>query len=271
MADSAVSEIELWDDGGAPPPSPQPTSSLPLPMSAGSGFRKSLDALAFGRDAKGLWLPLTTIDVPVPPSARADLPEVYSSKIFILISRGRQTHIYPSPLPMPLTANPPLRIIRWQNAPRQVTARLSVAPGRESRLQVIAFTEAGIDASESSLGFLFQPLDYGSSSGKGKGKAKVPYMSSDPIVRGKFDSPDPVGFLARGGLWHDLDTENGPRPGFKRYNMELDSTVWSNVNVEQGLGIYAWCCKGFEDYRVIWLGEDVSGEQGQLNRVPSEY
>jgi hypothetical protein len=53
--------------------------------------------------------------------------------------------------------------------------------------------------------------------------------------------------------------------------MEFDSTVWNNVNVEQGIGIYAWCYQGFEDYRVFWLGDDVSGQPGQLNRVLSEY
>lgn len=263
ISDASVSEIELFDDGGGPPsptftPSPQSTMS-PSTISS-HGFRKSIDALGFLREGKGSWLPLRMLDIPYPPSANGEPPSFSTSKTVIFMSRGRKTHIVPSPLPNPLASHPPLRVIRWHSHPRQVTARLSTGPENEPKLQVIAFTDQGVETVETGINFLFKAPDLGPTIGKGKGKSQSISMP-EPLSRATWDSPDVAGYLAKGGFWHTLDTSSG-RPELRPPVSDSDYSV--NVNpgneTEASKGIYAWAQKGLEDYRVVWLGDTFSGE-----------
>jgi hypothetical protein len=277
IADSSVSEVELWDDGGGPP-SPTTTASLPSAMSPGRStmspgintghghsFRKSiqsLDAFSFAREVKGPWLPIVTLELPYPPPANGEPPAFTASKTVLLMSRGRRTHILPSPLPIPLASQPPLRVIRWHSQPRQVAARLSTGPEKEPKLQVLGFTDHGVEIVETGINFIFKPPDLGPTIGKGKGKVRSISILSEPLTRATWESPDVTGYLGRGGYWHTLDTSSG-RPELRNVAPDTDLSVYagSGSRIELGQGIYAWTQKGFEDYRVVWLGDGASGEQ----------
>lgn len=267
ISDASVSEIELFDDGGGPP---SPTSTLTpqstiSPASLSSqisthGFRRSIDALGFLREGKGSWLPLRTLEIPCPPSANGEPPSFSSAKTVAFMSRGRKTHIVPSPLPTPLVSNPPLRVVRWQSPPRHVVPRLSTDSSKDPKLQVIAFTDQGVEVVEMGINFLFRPPDLGPSIGKGKGR--MPSIStSEPLTRGSWESSDVAGFLAKGGFWHTLDTSTG-RPELRQPVADSDSSVYTAPGnmTEAGKGIYAWAQKGLEDYRVVWLGDTFSGD-----------
>ena len=263
IADSSVSEIELWDDGGLP--SPTTTASLPSAMSPsrdsshGHGFRKSiqsLDAFGFAREGKGPWLPILTLEIPSPSPTNGEVAAFATSKTVLIVSRGRRTHILTSPLPIPLSSQPPLRVIRWHSQPRQVAARLSTGPGKEPKLQVLGFTDQGVEIVETSIGFIFKPPDLGPTIGKGKGKVRSISILSEPLVRATWESPDVTGYLGRGGYWHTLDTTSG-RPELRNIIPDSDLSLHARAGsrTELGQGIYAWTQKGLEDYRVVWLGD----------------
>ncbi|PVG00490.1 hypothetical protein CPB86DRAFT_773734 [Serendipita vermifera] len=257
ISDSSVSEIELWDDGGAPL-SPTHTSSLPTHLSgshlSGSSIRRSIQALT--RDIRGHWIPLTKMNIPHPPLTNNTSTQLPTFKSLVFMSRGKQTHVLPSPLPMPLTSNPPLRIIRWQTAPRQVAARLSIGNGRDDKLQILAFGEMGVEVVEMGTDFLFRPPEITASPSKGKEKAKAVSIPSENITRAFWDSSDETGFLAQGGFWDQLDTTSGmPEPRQQPHNPDEVGT-----HIERGQGIYAWSRKGLEDYKVLWFGEEVSAD-----------
>jgi len=268
IADSSVSEVELWDDGGGPP-SPTGASSLPISTSPstyyGHGIRKSIqsfDAFGFTKEGKGPWLPLLTLDVPYPPAANGESLPFGVYKTVLIMSRGRRTHILTSPLPMPLSSHPPLRVIRWHSQPRQVAARLSAIPNEESRLQVLGFTEHGVEIVETGINFIFKPPGFNSTVGKGKGKVKSISTTSEPMIRATWVSPDMTGYLGRGGSWHMLDTTTG-RPELKNFFADSDLSIHADAGsrMELGQGIYAWTQKGLEDYRVVWLGDGILGER----------
>ena len=270
ISDASVSELELFDDGGGPP-SPTGTSSPQSTLSSGTlsahgtlsghGFRRSIDALGLLREGKGSWLPLRTLDVPYPPSANGEPPSFSASKTVLFVSRGRRTHIVPSPLQNPLSSHPPLRAIRWHSHPRQITARLSTGPAKEPKLQVVAFTDQGVEVVETGINSLFKPPNLDPTMSKGKGKV-LSMSTSEPLVRATWDSPDVAGYLARGGFWHTLDTSSG-RPELKPPVLDSDASIHngSETRTEAGKGIYAWAQKGIEDYRVVWLGDAFPGEQ----------
>lgn len=245
IADSSVGEMELWDDGGRPPsPSSHP--------------RRSLSTLAFGKDTKGQWLPLAHVEVPIPPPPPSTPDEnalpAPRLKVLVLLSRGRQTHILPSPLPIPLASFVPLKIIYWNMQPTQVTARVSFDPRiRQPRLQVVGFGDMGIEVAEFSLDFIFTNRQIDALVGKGKGKGKSLLVSTDPVVKARWDTPDTTGYLSNGGVWHLLGLAQNGKPVFK----DPPPTGGLDPTLVRGLsqGIYGWSKKGLEDYRVFWLGD----------------
>lgn len=259
IADSAVSEMELWDDGGRPP-SPiraqSPTSIHSIHSS--SGFRKSIQVLDFHRDGRGMWQPMITMDIPYPPSANGEQSVMALSKTFLIISRGSQTHILPSPLRMPLANHQPLRVIRWHTPPSRVSARVSLLADRPAMLQLVAFSDKGIEIAETPVTFLFQQSDPGSP-GKGKGKGKSISAQSEPLNRAQWHTMETTKPLCRGGIWHRLDTSSGrPEIHPSEWANDLASHPAATSKLETGKGIYATVQRGLDDYRVIWLGDDVS-------------
>lgn len=255
VADSAVIEIELWTEGETDPlPSSNPTSS---PQSTHSST--SLPGFRIGGGSKAWWLPLVTVEIPnlALVTSGIDVPPVGLTTL-LLVSKGRQTHFFTSPLPIPVNARRPLCVVHWNAYPRQIVARLSmgsVNERRETKLHILAFTENGVEVIETSLDFLSSPPDV--SWGKGKGATKRVPVPPEPQIRTAWQPPEITGYLGRGGHWDGLDTSSG-RPEMRRGQSNLGHTSTTGMKVEQGQGLYVWLQKGLDDYRVAWLGEDAS-------------
>ena len=257
IADSAVGEIEMYDDGSLPDSPTAESGSI----KSGSLRRPftSFDAFVFGGERKGAWLPLCNLEVPTGAFAEDRKPLM---RPIVLMSRGRQTHILPSPIPVPLSSSPPLRIVWWKHAPSQVTGRVCHGADGRPFLQVVAYGE-GIEVAEVALSFLAPRAGPG---GKGKGKG----APVEPIVRAYAEAFDASRFACRGGEWHLLDIANG-RPDIRRSmpNADgLDMREWA-ARVKMGEGFYGWHRKDMEDYRVFWMGnvskEDGIPDNSQLN------
>ncbi|KAG8829539.1 hypothetical protein FRC17_006423 [Serendipita sp. 399] len=261
IIDSSVSELELWDDGGRPP-SPIQTISSPTSihsLHSASAIRRSIqDNLPFGRD-KSPWLPLVTMEIPYP--ANFNPPPPAASKTVLIISRGTQSHILESPLRMPMANHSPLRVVRWQGIPFSVTARLSITEGKETRLQLVAFSDRGIEVAETATHFLFKPPDAGQPEGKGKGKSKSAAIPSDPLIRGQHLSLETTRYLGRGGLWHTLEMTSGQPELKSPVSSVFETPAPFSSRLEKGQGIYACVQRGLEDYRVVWLGDDASAQK----------
>lgn len=255
VADSAVIEIELWTEGeNDPPPSSNPTSS---PQSTHSS--NSLPGFRLGGGSKAWWLPLVTVEIPNSAlvTSGIDIPPVELTTV-LLVSRGRQTHFFTSPLPIPMNARRPLRVVHWNAYPRQIVARLSIGSveeRRETKLHILAFTENGVEVIEMCLDFLASPPDV--SWGKGKGTMKRAPVHPEPQIRTVWQPPEITGYLGRGGHWDGLDTSSG-RSQMRHGQSNTGHAPITGTKVEQGQGLYVWLQKGLDDYRVAWLGEDVS-------------
>ncbi|KAF8592580.1 hypothetical protein K439DRAFT_1625928 [Ramaria rubella] len=248
ISDSAVGEIDLWEGYGH---GHSRRSSSHTPASA-SPFRRSigsLEGLSITKDWKGPWIPPAEITLtPTTPhsSFAAESVTIY------LLTRGKRTHIVPSPLPMPLSSHAPLKILEWGSRPTRVVPRSceDAITGRPF-LQVTALGEEGVEVQELSLSFL-NPSDE-----KGKGKAH----DETVIVQAEV-GPGGAGFLCAGGHWseHDVQRSNQP-PSLQRH--ESASTV-DTVDVmakhTREQGFYAWTQKGYSDWRVFWLGGDSRDE-----------
>jgi hypothetical protein len=122
-----------------------------------------------------------------------------------------------------------------------------VSPDRPF-LQLIAFGE-DIEIQEMSLSFLR----------KGKGREEEPVLSQAEIG-------GTTGFLCGGGNW---DQSMSPHSIFRSLSISsaasatsfdsLDSEdIATKMRMEEG--IYGWCQKGNEDWRVFWVGGTVESE-----------
>ncbi|KAH7105626.1 hypothetical protein BKA62DRAFT_690359 [Auriculariales sp. MPI-PUGE-AT-0066] len=249
ISDAAVSELELWEEPSS--------SGLSMPSIGHGTFRRSLaslESIGFNRDPRGPWLPLATVSLPAQRAASV-LPLMES---VYLLSRGKSTHIVPCPLPIPLAARPPLRVLRWKMQPNDVHARLIRPPGgAPPTLQVIAFGEDGVEVQELTLEALLNRPLVTNSPGKGKGKLK----DEVDIIRSQADVGGACGFLVVGGNWEDP-------LGFAQ-NLYRSDSVRSMDSVDVvaqrrgAQGVYGWCAKGWEanDYRAFWLGEGIDREE----------
>jgi hypothetical protein len=245
IGDSAVDEIEMYDDGTQPPVMPISEKSPSLRRSL-----QAFDAFGFGHNHKGSWLPLCNLKVPTGAFAEDGTP---LTRPIVLMSRGRQTHIHPSPLPVPLAWSAPLRSIWWNHLPCHVTARVCSGVDRQPFLQVIAYGD-GVEVIELDFSFLAPRVGM---SGKGKGKA----APVEPTVRAYAPAFDYSRFACRGGEWHLLDTAHG-RPEVRRSMLSVDSLDMGEwvARVKMDEGFYGWYMKDVEDYRVFWMG-NVRKEQ----------
>jgi hypothetical protein len=247
IADSAVDEIEMFDDGTQPPMLPISEKSPSLRRSL-----QAFDAFGFGHNHKGAWLPLCSLEVPTGAFTEDRTP---LTRPIVLISRGRQTHIHPSPLPVPLAWSAPLRSIWWSHPPTHVTARVCSGIERLPFLQVIAYGD-GVEVVELDFSFLAPRAGL---SGKGKGRAPP----VEPTVKAYTPVFDYSRFACRGGEWHLLDITHG-RPEVRRSMQSvdgLDTREWVE-RVKKDEGFYGWYMKDVEDYRVFWMGNIRKEEDG---------
>ena len=248
IGDSAVDEIEMYDDGTQPPVLPISEKSPSLRRSL-----QAFDAFGFGHNHKGAWLPLCSLAVPTGAFARDGTP---ITRPIILISRGRQTHIHPSPLPVPLAWSAPLRSLWWNQPPSHVTARVCSSVDRPPFLQVIAYGD-GVEVVELDFSFLASRTGLG---GKGKGRA----APVEPTVKAYAPAFDHSRFACRGGEWHLLDTTHG-RPEVRRSMQNVDGLDTRELveRVKMDEGFYGCYMKDVEDYRVFWMG-NLRPEQDEM-------
>ncbi|GJE84873.1 hypothetical protein PsYK624_009490 [Phanerochaete sordida] len=226
IADAAVSEVEF-------------TSSL------GRRSRASWDGKGFVKDTKAAWIPPCKVDFLEPQLGRSLARSMY------ILTRGKQSHIMPHPLPANMLQVPPYRVLYWTSPPNNVIARISrPEDGSQPVIHFVAFGDEGIEVQELSLSRLSQR--------DGKGREDEPLRTHADFGGGE------AGFLAAGGHWHkpfgssfshtprrndpdaDSDSELSPE--------ELADAMYA----EQG--VYGWVRKGSEDWRVIWLGGDAGSE-----------
>jgi hypothetical protein len=237
LVDSAVGEVELYDKGVHT--SPQLTHSTLSPTSRRQKSSFSIPE----KETKGVWVPPERIELPLPPSSHNHRP----SKTVHILTRGRYSHIVPSPRPASLSASSPLYIASWESIPFHITARLCTKGEGDSFLQLVALGEDGVEVQELSLSFL----------NKGKGKARA-----EEVRRSQVDVGGSAGVLCGGGHWH--------RPRFAQlsrtdsiasetsFDILSSEEIAAKLQVEQG--IYGWCRKGLEDWRVFWVGGDGEEE-----------
>ncbi|KAF8076773.1 hypothetical protein FPV67DRAFT_1605191 [Lyophyllum atratum] len=247
VADSAVGEMELYDTGGG---SVHRASDIPSTSSILKG-RMSFDA----QHQSSKWIPPVRCTLPIPSKPGATL-DVH------ILTRGKTTHIVPCPLPVEHSSYPPLFAVTWRSAPTSVSTRVCLPSADNghtpSFLQMNALGgEYGVEVQEVSLAFI----------GKGKGKARV-YHLEEPL-RAEEDLGGESGFLCTGGHWdqsHHL---------FHRQNLSRSYTASSAVSansftsmesediiekMKKEEGVYAWCRKGLEDWRVFWIGGPLTGD-----------
>jgi hypothetical protein len=216
VRDSAVFELDLWDESSEPTAGPSSSST-----SVGSSFRRF--------DQASKWLPLSQIVLP----ASLTMPEAHIA----LLTKGKQTNIHPSPLPS--SPSPPLRILTWQIHPTRIVPRVChPAHLKSAILQVIAFGDDGMEIQEMSIPSVITPTNVRSAHGKGKA----------PETRRMLSDVSQAGFLCIGGKWHEHSSEMNGRPQMQRYDSAEEERR------QKDLGVYAWESKGLDDWRVFWLG-----------------
>ncbi|OCB87544.1 hypothetical protein A7U60_g5449 [Sanghuangporus baumii] len=218
LADASVGEVELNDDS--------PRDSLLSPV--GHSPRRS-----FIRESKGLWLPPTYEELPLTYANDLCVRPVY------VLTRGKQTHIIPAPMPTPLSTCQPLYVLTWQHTPTQLRHRVCSPLDDPAFLQVIGFGEYGVEVQEIPLSAFTK--------GKGKGRAQDP-------VRAAMDLGGDVSFLFRGGQWHEPRRFLSRSASFMSCSSGTSTVHTGGLRKSAEDGFYASCRKGLEDWRVFWLG-----------------
>ena len=238
VADAAVGEVELYEDNWSAQQNMLMSAPSASPLTSRRS-RASWDGRGFAKE-KGVWVRPIRFDVPG-AVGRTAFTQMY------LLTRGRQSHIIPHPLPARVSAVPPYRILYWTSTPTHVSVRMCDSDDLDEPpiLQVMAFGEEGVEIQEVSLSQL--------SERKGKGRAQEP-------VRTQADVGGAAGLLVGGGHWDRPFFQGGLQ---RSYSTSSADTYGSSTTVEDEdrerrqrsrEGLYGWVRKGAEDYRVVWLG-----------------
>ena len=229
LADSTVSEIEMPDES-SPNDALSPTGGSPRRV--------------FYREQKGIWLPPTYEELTL------GTPNGVFTKAIYVITRGKQTHILPSPLPTPLSSCPPLYSVTWNSPPIDVSHRVCSPLDDPSFLQLVGFGEYGIEVLEIPLSV------FSASTGSlGKGKGKATARLEEP-VRAEADVGGDVAFLCRGGHWDEPQSYLLSRSNSVMSYSSVSTARSGRTGAEAEAGYYAAVRKGLEDWRVFWIGGD---------------
>lgn len=192
------------------------------------------------------------------PIARCELPMPNGSPMkFHLLTKATETEILPCPLPIGSAPCPPLFVVKWKNAPSHVQPRVSLVTGDPDSdppyLQLVGMGEHGVEVQEIPIATIFSGI-----SGKGKGKAPEP-------IRENADAGGDTGFLCAGGHWDS--PEYILYQGLSRSDSTTSSLTFATSSTSTGEvaatmkkqeGMYGWCRKGLEDWRIFWLGGPLS-------------
>ncbi|KAH6914688.1 hypothetical protein BKA70DRAFT_1256765 [Coprinopsis sp. MPI-PUGE-AT-0042] len=265
VADSAVGEFELREDGG---PSGSGSTQLnvrdSLASPSGSVRLRSRLSMVGERESASRWILPAKCELPVPLEVKQFASDIgLATKTVYLLTRGKRSHLLPCPLPSKSSSVPPLHVIYWRNPPRHVAVRIchpsrggiTVAPRfsqqKPTLFQAVAFGEQGMEVYETTVLSLF--LASGPSKGKGRSVAS-PYDS----IRADEDLGGETGYLSYGGNWDRADELYGGAPGLERQNSassysSLGSDAVAGV-LRDEIGMYGWCRKGSGDYRIFWVG-----------------
>jgi hypothetical protein len=109
----------------------------------------------------------------------------------------------------------------------------------------VGFGEDGIEIQELGLSFL----------SKGKGKAlPQDFQGTQADVGGH------AGYLCHGGHWDNsifspLSRSDTVTSQSSLYSLRSEEIV---EKIRETQGIYGWCCKGLDDWRVFWVGDASS-------------
>ncbi|KAI0698561.1 hypothetical protein BC835DRAFT_1268782 [Cytidiella melzeri] len=238
IADSAVGEVELYDD---PLGNLQPLLTATASSSSGSLSRRSRSSWdgskGFVRDSKAPWIAPTKINIPSSTNRSS-----FSQNMYIL-TRGKTSHILPYPLPANIPTTPPYRTMHWTAPPTHVRTR-TCRPQDDTPpfLQIIAFGEYGIEVQEMDLSSITQK----------KGKERAEELRCAQTDVGGADT----GFLISGGHWDaQIFPEYSPSTICETFDSVSELSTEELADVLQAHeGIYGWVRKGHGDWRIIWLG-----------------
>jgi len=239
LADSVVGKVELGKDGGPQPPGLlYSRDAFSSTISSGSIRRRS--KLSFEiRDSMATWIAPVRCELPVLGQPGLTQP-VY------ILTCGKRTHVVPCPLPIETSASPPLHAVFWKSHPKFVSPRVILSENDHQLLQLIAFGENGIEIQEMGVSFM---------SIKGKGQA-----FPDELIRAEENLGGDTGFLSLGGNWDRLyqilSWKREPMPSAASIfsaDSDMDTPdILERLKREEG--IYGWCRKGLQDWRIFWIG-----------------
>ncbi|KAF8806229.1 hypothetical protein BYT27DRAFT_7102540 [Phlegmacium glaucopus] len=240
LGDSAVGEVELADDDGAP----QMSHISSRISTISTATLRTRARLSFDiRESIARWLVPVRCELPVPGQIGITQP-VY------ILTRGKRTHIVLCPFPTRSPPTPPLHALFWKCNPKYISPRVihtkDDSIDEPPLLQLVAFNDNGIEVQETTLTFLRN---------KGKGRA-LP----DDLIRAEEDLGGEAGFLAVGGNWDQLDNLYGSSTPGSGQSVESMDSVDLIARMRRDEGVYGWCRKGFNDWRVFWVGGDRSAQ-----------
>ncbi|KZT05574.1 uncharacterized protein LAESUDRAFT_655698 [Laetiporus sulphureus 93-53] len=250
IADSAVSEVELFEEANGA----QQFLAPPGASSMGRKSRASWDGRGFVKEPKGVWVPPVKFDLPI--EANHSL-----SASMCVLTRGKQSHIMPHPLPPSIPMTIPYRVLRWSVRPTHVSCRVCTPSqrrhGQSPFLQVVAFGEDGIEVRELPLSSLTER----------KGKRR-----DDEPVRAMADVSGSTGFLCSGGFWSDTHPSwLGRSVSMESQDSATSLDDWSEEEVADRLrarqGVYGWVRKGQDDWRVFWVGGSSREHEGDESDI----
>jgi hypothetical protein len=242
LADSAVDEVEMFDDATSATyslgeSSSSATLSSPSRHNHSRRSRGSGDgSIPFARDTKAHWILPTTAEVPLVPSGQV-------TQAVYCLTRGKKTHILTNPLPTAIASTPPLKAHTWASPPTAVSCRLLRPDDRGGApwLQLVAASEDGVEVLEFPAGAL---LDR-----KEKGRA-------DTALRAQTAFGGDAGLLCAGGHWdrpYDAPlARTYSTSSVSSYSSMDTEELVSRLRADQGL--YGWQRRGLEDWRIFWAG-----------------
>ncbi|TFK46887.1 hypothetical protein OE88DRAFT_1714701 [Heliocybe sulcata] len=257
IADASVGEVEMFDG----------TTGRESAAASSSNARRSRVSydggshFGFAKEGKGAWLPPHKVEVPMTmtPSGRY---QGLTQGMYCL-SRGRQTHLFASPLPANIPGTSPVRILQWNYQPKHVIPRVCLPDEDDDVtqpfLQLVSVGDDGVEVQEIPLSSL--------TPSKGKGRAIEP-------AHAYIDLGGDIEFLCSGGQWHrpmfaNLGRSYTTTSALSSSSFDSLSTDEIRGKLAKEEGLYCSIKKAFEDWRIFWLGG--TGSEIDDESIADEY